>query len=159
MADYNFVTVWHIEAPIQEVCAAIQHVVRWPQWWQGVERIEALQTGDHSGVGSVLRCTWKSRMAYRLTFDVRITRVEPLLLVEGVASGELEGVGCWRFSRHGPVTVVRYDWRVRTTRRWMNLLAPVARTLFRWNHDALMRAGAHGLARVLGARLLGITQR
>jgi hypothetical protein len=159
MADYNFVTIWHIEAPIHEVCAAIQHAAHWPQWWKGAERIEALHAGDRSGAGSVLRCTWKSRLAYRLTFDVCVTRVEPLVLVEGIASGELEGIGCWRFSHHGPVTVVRYDWRVRTTRRWMNLLAPVARTLFRWNHHALMREGARGLARMLDARLLGVTQR
>jgi hypothetical protein len=31
----------------------------------------------------------------------------------------------------------------------MNLLAPLAKPLFRWNHDALMRAGGIGLARRL----------
>jgi hypothetical protein len=36
----------------------------------------------------------------------------------------------------------------------MNVLAPVARPLFAWNHDHVMRSGGEGLARLLGARLL-----
>jgi hypothetical protein len=35
----------------------------------------------------------------------------------------------------------------------MNLAAPVARPAFTWNHDALMREAAEGLARRLGAEL------
>jgi hypothetical protein len=36
----------------------------------------------------------------------------------------------------------------------MNLLAPVARPIFAWNHDYVMRNGADGLSRLLGATLL-----
>lgn len=35
----------------------------------------------------------------------------------------------------------------------MNLLAPVARPLFAWNHDVVMTWGGEGLARLLGAHL------
>jgi hypothetical protein len=35
----------------------------------------------------------------------------------------------------------------------MNLAAPVARPAFTWNHDALMREAAQGLARRLDAEL------
>jgi hypothetical protein len=35
----------------------------------------------------------------------------------------------------------------------MNRLAPVARPLFAWNHDAVMRQGAEGLAHLLDAPL------
>ncbi|MCA1656715.1 MAG: polyketide cyclase, partial [Actinobacteria bacterium] len=34
------------------------------------------------------------------------------------------------------------------------LLAPLARPVFRWNHDVVMRQGGEGLADRLGARLL-----
>jgi hypothetical protein len=44
------------------------------------------------------------------------------------------------------MTHVRYDWIVDTTKRWMILLAPVARPLFAWNHHAVMRRGQEGLA-------------
>jgi hypothetical protein len=36
----------------------------------------------------------------------------------------------------------------------MNLIGPVARPAFAWNHDLVMRQGAHGIARELGARLV-----
>jgi hypothetical protein len=49
---------------------------------------------------------------------------------------------------------VVFDWRVRTTRAWMNLLGPIARPAFIWNHDRLMAAGGAGLARELGVSLL-----
>ena len=58
---------------------------------------------------------------------MRLTRVEPLSLIEGEAVGELAGTGRWRLTHDAGVTRVRYDWNVRTTRPWMNLLAPVAR--------------------------------
>jgi hypothetical protein len=76
-----------------------------------------------------------------------------LRLLEGRVDGELEGVGCCHFGSHQGLTTVRYDWQVRTTRPWMNLLAPLARPLFRWNHDAIMHAGGIGLARHLNVRL------
>ena len=38
----------------------------------------------------------------------------------------------------------------------MNLLAPLARPIFEWNHDVVMRRGAEGLARLLGARLVRV---
>lgn len=36
----------------------------------------------------------------------------------------------------------------------MNVLAPVARPAFSWNHDLVMRQGGHGLAKRLGATLV-----
>jgi hypothetical protein len=49
---------------------------------------------------------------------------------------------------------VLYEWDVHTTGRWMNLLAPLMRPIFTWNHDVAMRQGGEGLARLLGTRLL-----
>jgi hypothetical protein len=52
---------------------------------------------------------------------------------------------------------VTYEWNVRTTRSWMNLVGPVARPVFRWNHNAVMHRGGEGLANLLGARLVAVT--
>jgi hypothetical protein len=52
------------------------------------------------------------------------------------------------------VTAVTYEWNVHTTRAWMNLLAPVARPLFEYNHNVVMGWGGDGLSQLLNCRLL-----
>ena len=52
------------------------------------------------------------------------------------------------------MTAVLYEWNVATSRAWMNLLAPVARPVFEWNHDWVMARGGEGIANLLGCRLL-----
>jgi hypothetical protein len=154
MAAYTFVTRWRVEAPVERVWDAIYHSQHWPAWWPGVERVVEVTKGDEDGVGSVRRYTWKSRLPYRLSFEMRTTRVERPWALEGVAQGELQGTGRWRFSCDGDATVVRYDWNVRATKPWMRLLSPIARPVFAWNHDVVMGWGAEGLARRLGARVV-----
>jgi hypothetical protein len=156
MAEFRFVTVWRIEASLPRVCDAVSQCLDWPHWWEGVEKVEEVDPGDKDGIGSLRRFTWRGRLPYRLTFDVRVTRIVPLALLEGRASGEVEGVGRWQFRDDGGVTVVRYEWRVRTKRRWMSAIAPLARPLFTWNHNQAMRRGAEGMARRLNARLLSL---
>ncbi|MCO6453530.1 MAG: SRPBCC family protein [Caldilineales bacterium] len=159
MTDYSFSTLWRIRAPIDPVWEAIYDSERWPRWWQGVEAAELLQGGDSNGVGARLRYTWKSKLPYRLVFNVETTRVERPHELEGRASGELAGTGLWRLSQDGDVTTVQYDWNVRTTRRWMNLFAPIARPIFESNHNIVMSWGGEGLARLLEAPLISIEHR
>ena len=64
------------------------------------------------------------------------------------------GRGVWRLYEDLGVTAVVYDWQVATTKRWMNLLSPIARPVFEYNHDVVMRWGGEGLARRLGVKLL-----
>ena len=154
MADYSFVTLWQFRSPLAPVWEMVYRSEDWPAWWRGVERVERLEPGDAGGVGALRRYTWKSRLPYRLAFEMRLTRVEPQSIIEGEAVGELTGHGLWRFAEDGGVTRVRYDWNVRTTKPWMNLLAPVARPLFKWNHDVVMNWGAEGVARRLGVERL-----
>ena len=155
MAYYEFETVWQLRAPLAKVWDAIVDIERWPVWWRGVERVRVRNRGDAQGVGASGELTWRSRLPYALTFETEVVRIEPMTLIEARANGELSGTGTWRFDEHAGVTSVRYTWRVETTRWWMNLLAPVARPVFRWNHDHLMRSGGAGLARMLEAELLG----
>jgi len=153
VAEYRFLTTWCLDAPIDAVWDAIFETERWPDWWKGVERVVEKEPGGPDKVGNLSRYTWKSRLPYRLEFDMRTTRVERPHLIEGRAEGELEGEGRWRLF-DGRGTAVTYEWLVRTTEPWMNVVAPLARPVFAWNHDVVMRQGGEGLARRLGARLL-----
>lgn len=154
-AVYEFITVWRFDAPIEPVWRLIERSETWSDWWKGVLRVEVLKEGDASGVGKIVRSTWKSVLPYTLVFDSEIVCVEKFKLIEARAFGELEGTGLWRFSsEQGNSTRVQYDWRVRTTKKWMNFIAPAAGPFFRWNHDAIMRWGGAGLAEKLNCRLL-----
>ena len=153
MASYRFLTTWCIDAPREDVWEAISAVEEWPKWWKGVELVEKLDGGDENGIGSVYRHRWRSRLPYTVAFDMRTTRIEPPFALEGRATGELEGVGRWRLYE-GEGTAVTYEWDVRTTRPWMNLVAPLGRPIFVWSHNLVMRQGGECLARRLGVPLL-----
>ncbi len=157
MVEYRFVTVWRVEAPSAPVWDAIYDSDRRPQWWGSVKRVVELSPGDENGVGNVRRYSWRSRLPYPLIFEVQVTRVERPRVLEGRSKGELVGRGTWNLSNEGGVTTVRNTWEVQTTKGWMNLLAPLARPLFAWNHASSMRQGGEGLARLLRARLIAVT--
>jgi Polyketide cyclase / dehydrase and lipid transport len=154
VADYHFVSTWQIQAPIEQVWEEIYHAERWPSWWTYVEGVDELEPGDVNGVGKRLRMLFRTRLPYTLGFEVRVTRVEPPSILDAVAAGELEGTGRWRLTSVDGGTHVRYAWDVRTTQWWMNLLAPIARPAFNWNHHELMRAGGESLAKRLGTDLV-----
>jgi uncharacterized protein YndB with AHSA1/START domain len=147
--SYRFLTTWVVAAPIDRVWDLLADNERWPEWWRGVEDVRILEPGDENRVGELSSYTWKSRLPYRLEFEIRTTRVERPFLCEGQAQGQLAGDGRWRLFEGGGGTAVIYEWQVETTERWMNVLAPLARPLFTWNHDWVMRNGGVGLARRL----------
>jgi hypothetical protein len=153
VAHYEFLTTWCLDAPIDAVFELLHDSTGYPRWWKGVQRVKVLERGEADGVGDLHHFTWRSVLPYSLGFDMRVTRVQRPYLIEGHAFGELEGVGTWR-CYEGPGTAVVYDWRVRTTKLWMNLFGPLARPAFAWNHDVVMRQGGRGLAAELGATLL-----
>ncbi len=157
MVKYKFITVWRIEAPIEAVWEAIYHSEHWPAWWGSVRRVAEVAPGDEHGVGNVRRYYWRSRLPYDLVFEVKVARIQRPVALEGISEGELAGRGTWALSQDGAVTTVRNTWEVATTKRWMNVLAPLARPIFGWNHAYSMRQGGEGLARLLGARLVEST--
>jgi uncharacterized protein YndB with AHSA1/START domain len=146
-----FVTTWRVAAPVEQVWEILRRPEDWPSWWYGLERVDVVQAGDEDGVGAVRRFVFRGRLPYRLRFSMRQSRQERPVLLEGIASGELEGIGRWTLEPIGAETAVRYDWEVSPTAAWMKRLAPLARPAFIWNHDWVMRQGETGLKRVLNA--------
>lgn len=150
MSSYVFVTQWLIPASVDRVWRELMAPDDWPTWWRGVERVELIRPGVSGDIGAVRRYTWKSRLPYRLMFDMETTRIELQRVIEGRASGELAGTGRWELSPDKNATRVRYDWSVQTTKAWMRVLSPIARPIFAWNHDVVMAWGREGLVRRVG---------
>lgn len=120
-------------------------------------RVDELASGDGCRVGSCYRIEWRSRIPYSVEFEFTVQRAEEPTLMEGRAEGDLNGQGRWRLLEDAGVTAVLYEWNVSTAKPWMNAVAPLARPLFAWNHDRVMRWGGEGLARELGVPLLAST--
>jgi uncharacterized protein YndB with AHSA1/START domain len=153
-AHYDFLTTWLVDAPIERVWDVIYAIERWPEWWRGVQSVTELVHGDADGVGTVYRHVWRSKIPYAVHFDVTVAQVlEPNLIVAQSVGG-LEGTGILRLFDAPLGTAVTYEWAVRTTKAWMNVVAPIGRPLFAWNHHAVMKQGGVGLARVLGTELV-----
>jgi hypothetical protein len=143
-----------VQTPRERAWEVIDDALSWPEWWRGVVRVDQLAPGGPDRVGSRYEIEWRSRLPYPLAFEFTTERVERPRVMEGRAEGELAGTGRWRLFEDEGVTAVVYEWNVRTTKPWMNMLGPVARPVFAWNHDVVMRWGGEGLARRVGGRLL-----
>ena len=113
--DLHLVTKWGLAAPPAAVWEALTKPEDWPAWWRAVEQVELIEPGDANGLGAYSRFTWRTALPYRVRFSMRITRVEPMSVIEGWADGELSGVGRWTLTPHGEGTGVRYDWYVKSS--------------------------------------------
>jgi len=150
---YRYVTTYRFRAPIDRVWAALRDFDRYDEYTGGYFRFRELDPGGGLHPGSAVSIRVRSQIPYTLSFLTTITRVEPPHLLELRSEGDLVGTGRWSLEQAGDVTTVRYRWEVATTRPWMNLLAPVLRPLFVWNHDLIMAALGRGLADALGSPL------
>ena|SRR5579862_2571419 len=154
MAAYEFLSTWCVDdISLPAAYELLRGAVEYPRWWKGVRSATVVRRGEDDGVGDVIELCWRSRLPYSLTFQLELTRAEPPYLIEARATGDLHGTGAWRLYYGRGVAIV-YEWRVATTKRWMNLFEPLARPAFTWNHDVAMRRGARGLARRLEGALV-----
>ncbi|HEY9736382.1 MAG TPA: SRPBCC family protein [Trichocoleus sp.] len=154
MADFRFVTLWELEAPIETVWAALTDYSQWPSWWPAVRSAVELEPAEPSGLGGLRKFVWQTPLGYSLSFDTAITHLEAPHLIGLRAAGEVEGTGRWELSSTAQGTQMVYFWTVRTTQPWMNVLARLIKPLMEWNHDDIMRQGGKGLARHLGVSLV-----
>lgn len=73
------------------------------------------------------------------------------------AAGDLEGVGQFTLDEtERGSTAITFHWLVETPKTWMNVLAPLARPLFVWNHHRLMTDFARDLAGAVSTSLVRV---
>jgi uncharacterized protein YndB with AHSA1/START domain len=159
MSDYKFLTRWELQAPIETVWDAVSDPRTYTKWFPYISRVAQVAPGDPDGAGRAYRFTITGKLPYSLSFTVENVHQDPPRLLVSRSTGQLEGTGRWELSQEGDITTALYYWHVRTTRRWMNLTAPLLRPLFAWNHHKIMDKGGTRLAAYLGARLVANTSR
>lgn len=156
MAAYRFLTTFCLPAPRDAVFDAITHVERWAPRWSEIVRVAVDDDGEPDGRGRTVAVTLRASLGYRLAIRLATDRIEPNHRFDVVATGDVVGRGSWRLVEEAGLTHGSYLWEVRTTKAWMNLLAPVARPIFARDHDRAMRNGIAALATHLGVEPVSI---
>lgn len=149
---YDFHDEWLIKAALSQSWQAVSNPSEWQSWWPGLIGLSIIKQ-DQNLIGSIAQLTWSSRLGYKLNHTITITDFKPSELIKFTSVGDLEGYGSWRFSESNVNTQMTIDWHVITTKKWMNLLAPILRPVFRKNHTTLMKSGEAGLNKYLTGTL------
>ena len=152
MLAYEFTDEWRVAAQPAPVWEVVRHVEGWPDWWPSVQSVTAVEPADTGG--EVWRFVFRTRLPYRMVFEARVLRDDPLHGVRTAVTGRVEGSGRWEVTGVAGGSAVWFHWVVRPRLAWMRALSPLARPVFVWNHRALMREGGEALAGRLDTRLL-----
>ena len=178
---FDFTSRWQLSTGPETVWDALVDFKTWPEWWPGLRDIEETAPGDENGIGQRANSHWRGPVGYTIEFEVETIEREYPKSLKGRATGELAGSGTWHISTvpgrdqpgHGsrrlPSTPERgdrgrepnrvewsqivYEWHVVATRKWMRMLNPIARPVFVWSHDHVMKGGAEGLAGYLDCEM------
>lgn len=154
MAHYRFESEWVVSAPIEAAFDLLVSPDDYSSWWPSVKRSRLLAAGGDDGVGARAAYSIRSPLMYSLDLKATIIEIERPTRIHMLARGDLVGTGTFQLSQDGPNSVIRYQWYVSTTKKWMNAVAPLGKRLFVWAHHSVMREGCAGLAKALGARLV-----
>jgi hypothetical protein len=150
---YAFRTTFELAADPAEVFTAVLAPEGWLTGLRHVRHLEQLRA-RREDQGPAYRTTVAAVLPpYRLCWDLEATELVPSELIGWRAEGDLAGAGTWRLRPTWRGTEVVSDARLRTTRRWMNLLEPLARPVFERNHHLVMEAGIGALAAHLGTEV------
>lgn len=149
---YRFLTEFELSSSPAAVEDALRDVDNWGTWWKWARRVESL-TSERGTVGARYRNRIATPLLYGFTYDTELVEVTDELIRLNV-SGDLEGTGLFRFqATESGGSFLSFEWSVETRKYWMNLLAPVARPIFIWNHHRLMADFGEGLGEASGGEL------
>jgi hypothetical protein len=140
---YRFDNLWHLQAPRDQVYAALAEVEGYQRWWPQVREIQRID--ECSG-----RVQIRSLLPY--TLDLVLARVvedEARGILRVDIDGDLQGWGAWRLITSGSVTRALFSQEVDVSVPMLQRAPVVIRPLLRGNHAHMMRSGERGLRRHL----------
>ncbi len=142
---YQFRDTWRIPFPIEDVWDILADPLRYPVWWRGVYlSARAVSGGGEAGAQTAV--VVKGWLPYKLRFTIETLRLERPTLIEIRASGDFKvDRSTWTLRQVDGHTEAVLDWRPIVEKAIIRLLSPVARPLFRSNHNWTMRRGERQL--------------
>lgn len=142
---YRFRSEWSLEASRERVFETLKDLEGYVAWWPEVRDVKRIAEGRFEVVA-------RATLPYELRFITSQSVLdENAGIIEAGLRGDLNGFTRWTLSQSNGHTVAVFDEEVHTGKRLLNVLAPVARPAFRYNHTLMMRHGQEGLQRLLTA--------
>ncbi len=142
-AEYVFIDVWDVAAPVERVFSALADARTYPEWWTPTY-LEVSADGPPE-VGRASHHRFKGKLPYTLTTVSTIVAFDPPHRFDVEVEGDLRGHGTWTLTPAAGSVHVRFDWHVHADRALIRILTPVLRPLFRWNHNVAIRDAVRGL--------------
>ena len=136
---YRFRSLWRIDAPLDEVYAALVDLGDYPSWWPEVRRAVRLSDDAYD-------LTVRSLLPYDLVITTRqVRRDRAAGVLEAALSGDLDGFTRWTLRGSGTGTLALFEEEVEALKPLLRRFAAVARPAFTANHTLMMRHGQRGL--------------
>lgn len=150
---YVFKSIWHVDAPFDDVCAVLSDVTTYCAWWPEIRSVTPLDTHRVEMVA-------RSLLPYELRFvsaerDGEHTRG----VIDADLSGDLEGFARFTVEPARIGCQLTYDQEVDANKGLLKVLAPLARPAFKANHSLMMKHGEAGLRTFLAGYAKGSTAR
>ncbi|MGH2474896.1 MAG: SRPBCC family protein [Candidatus Limnocylindrales bacterium] len=155
-AQYHFLSEYRLRGDPEALWAALADVPGWTAWWSWLKKVELLHpaTGP-DGLGASYRNTVRAPAGYGFVYTTEVTDVDHLRRIDLLSSGDIAGRGRFLIAPTASEEIdLRFAWLVSTPKPWMTAIAPVARPMFNWNHDRMMRAFGGGVAKAAGLELV-----
>ena len=145
---YVFRSRWELASPPSDVFDALYDLANYPGWWPQVRAVHRFDEDHHKMVV-------RSFLPYEIDYTlIRETSDRAQGLLRGRVEGDIVGTIEWRINPSPSGCVAYFFEDVETTLEVLNLLAPVARWMFEFNHQLMMRDGHLGLSAYVSGRTL-----
>ena len=139
LTHYVFQSIWHVPALQADVITVLNDLESYPAWWPEIREVRPLG-------GARFEVVARSFLPYELRFVSEADAPPPAPgVIDARLSGDMEGTVRWTVTELESGCRLVYDQEVRTHKRLLNVMAPVARPGFRANHAVMMRHGEAGL--------------
>jgi len=155
-SHFSLETVWRIPARPDLVWLYLADSEKWPQWWSYVESVEEITAGERSGIGNIRNYHWSTCLPYSLFLTMESIEIIPYRRLAVEVKGDLQGTGFCelRSNKLCQLTQVTFFWDVEVCKPWLKLLAIIAKPVFIWNHNRVMKQGERGLIRRINSNRL-----
>jgi hypothetical protein len=150
---YHFMTRWRVPSTLEEVYAVLINGPDLARWWPSVYlKVQQLEPGDGTGLGTVIDLHTKGWLPYTLRWQFRVTETDAPNGFTLEAWGDFVGHGIWSFEQDGDWVNITYDWQIRAEKPMLKTLSGLLKPVFAANHRWAMQKGEESLLLELARR-------